>query len=58
MKSFQEHFSVFAAASTGIGMSYTDIDHLLRVIILIGSAIYVWRRALKGKRKKQEEDEP
>lgn len=57
MKNLQEHFSVFAAASTGIGMSYIDIEHALRVIILIGSAIYVWRRALKGKRKKEKDEE-
>ncbi len=55
MKPMHEHIAVLGTAVLGAAVSFTAIEHGLRVLILIGSAIYVWRRALK-KRLPKEED--
>lgn len=57
MKDLLEHCSVFAVAGSGIGISYTDIDHGLKLVILLGSAIYVWRRALKRRKRDKPDDQ-
>lgn len=42
-----ETAKVFGVAIAGTGVSMTDIEHALRIIVLVGTAIYVWRRAFK-----------
>lgn len=60
MKPLHEHFLVFGAAAAGEASSFANIEYGLRIFILVGTAIYVWRRALMSRKKrfpKEEEEE-
>jgi hypothetical protein len=53
----KEHFAVLGVGFGSVTVTFADMEHAIRLFILIGSAIYVWRKALKVKRNKTEESE-
>lgn len=55
MKPTHEHFAVIGSAALAWLCSYTNIERALKLVILAGTAVYVWRRALKKKLPKEEE---
>lgn len=53
-----ETCKVWFAAIGSLGLTVAQINGILTTVVLIGSAIYTWRKALmpKGKVRKEEED--
>jgi hypothetical protein len=50
----KEHLTVLGVGFSSITFSFVDMEHALRIFILIGSAIYVWRKALKRRKNKSD----
>lgn len=55
MKPMHEHFAVIGSAAAAWLFTYVNAEHALKLVILSGTAVYVWRRALKKKLPKEEE---
>jgi hypothetical protein len=51
----KEHIAVLGVGFGSVSLSFVDIEHAFRILILIGSAIYVWRKALRRRKNKKEE---
>lgn len=47
---------VFGVTIFSSGITLAQINTVINTVVLIGSAIYIWRKVLKSKKKKDDED--